>query len=154
MKNLHHGGIYCHDIDKTIAWYESLGFRVLFRANAMEGDKPLKMAWVKTGQDVVLELLEQEDKSSVDAAGQTQNHIAVRVSDIEAFAELLRRKGIAIEAGPFATTLEFDRPLQDADAATFEVFGETGLSLKIMFFRGINGERFEVVQDDLEPLGA
>ncbi|HIS40868.1 MAG TPA: VOC family protein [Candidatus Aphodovivens avistercoris] len=152
MKNMHHGGVYCHDIDETIRWYEGLGFRVLFRTNAMEGDKPLKMAWIKAGADVVLELLEQEDKSTVDAAGQTQNHIAVRVDDIEAFAALLREKGIAIEAGPFATTLEFDRPLTDEDAATFEQFGEAGLNLKIMFFRGINGERFEVVQDNLGAL--
>ena len=152
LKNMHHGGVYCRDIDETIGWYEDLGFRVLFRTNAMEGDKPLKMAWIKAGEDVVLELLEQEDKSTVDAAGQTQNHIAVRVDDIEAFAGKLRELGIAIEAGPFATTLEFDRPLADEDASTFEAFGPAGLNLKIMFFRGINGERFEVVQDNLGAL--
>lgn len=152
MKSMHHGGVYCHDIDQTISWYEGLGFRVLFRTNAMEGDKPLKMAWVKAGDDVVLELLEQQDKSNVDAAAQTLNHIAVRVDDIEAFADLLRERGIAIEAGPFATTLEFDRPLDEQDSTTFEKFGPAGLNLKIMFFRGINGERFEVVQDNLGAL--
>ena len=71
LKNMHHGGVYCHDIDETVRWYEDLGFRVLFRANAMEGDKPLKMAWIKAGDDVVLELLEQEDKSTVDAAARS-----------------------------------------------------------------------------------
>lgn len=152
LKNMHHGGVYCHDIDETVRWYEDLGFRVLFRANAMEGDKPLKMAWIKAGEDVVLELLEQEDKSTVDAAARTQNHIAMRVDDIEAFAGRLGELGTAIEAGPFATTLEFDRPLAQEDAATFTEFGPAGLNLKIMFFRGINGERFEVVQDDLGAL--
>lgn len=152
LTSMHHGGVYCRDIDETIRWYEDLGFRVLFRTNAMEGDKPLKMAWVKTGRDIVLELLEQDDKSTVDAAARTQNHIALRVDDIEAFADKLRGLGIAIEAGPFATTLEFDRPLAEEDSPTFAAFGPAGLNLKIMFFRGINGERFEVVQDDIGAL--
>lgn len=152
LTTIHHGGIYCRDIDETVSWYESLGFRVLFRANAMEGDKPLKMAWVKAGNDILLELIEQDDKSNIDAAACTQNHIAIRVDDVDAFADKLRSLGIIIEAGPFATTLEFDRPLTSEDASTFTVFGPTGLNLIIMFFRGINGERFEVVQDNIGAL--
>lgn len=152
LTDMHHGGVYCHSIDETVAWYKALGFRVLFRANAMEGDKPLKMAWIKAGKDIVLELLEQEDKSNVDAAARTQNHIAMRVDDIEAFAGKLRGLGVSIEAGPFSTTLEFDRPLAREDDSTFATFGPAGLNLKIMFFRGINGERFEVVQDNIGAL--
>lgn len=152
LRSMHHGGIYCNDIDETVAWYEELGFRVMFRTDAMEGDKPLKMAWMKCGRDIVLELLEQEDKSTLEGAKNTQNHIALRVDDIEAYADKLREKGISIEAGPFATTLEFDRPLLDEDESTFAVCGKHGLRLKIMFFRGINNERFEVVQDDIGEL--
>lgn len=150
ITQMHHGGIYCADIDETIDWYNDLGFDLLFRTQAMEGDKPLKMAWIKSGDDAIIELLEQEDKSTIDAAGATLNHIAMRVDDIEAFKNKLDELNIPIEAGPFATTIEFDRPLDDP--SIFEVYGDKGLNLKIMFFRGINGERFEVVQDNLGEL--
>ena len=152
LERIHHCGIYCNDIDKTIEWYENLGFRLLFRTSAMEGDKPLKMAWIKFGDDIIFELLEQADKSTVGAAGQTQNHIALRVDDMDEFKNKLDELGIEIEAGPFATTLEFDRELAKEDSIVFKAYGPKGLNLKIMFFRGINGERFEVVQDDLGAL--
>ena len=43
-----HAGIYCRDIDESLAFYQYVfGCKLLFRSNAMEGDKPLKMAWVK-----------------------------------------------------------------------------------------------------------
>lgn len=150
LKNMHHGGVYCNNIDETINWYSDLGFNLLFKTEAMEGDKPLKMAWIKAGDDIILELLEQEDKSTLEGAAKTQNHIALRVDDIEAFKAQLDELSIPVEAGPFATTIEFDRPL--LDEKIFTIYGDKGLNLKILFFRGINGERFEVVQDDLGEL--
>lgn len=152
ITGMHHGGVYCYDIEKSIEFYESIGFRVLFRSNAMEGDKPLKMAWVKAGNDCVLELLEQDDKEPVGAASVTPNHIAMRTDDIDAFAELLKSIGADIEAGPLDPPLEFDRPLGPEDADTFTVYGDAGTKLRIMFFRGPSGERFEVVQDDIGAL--
>ena len=45
---LQHAGIYCRDIEESIAFYEDvLGCRLMFRSDAMEGDKPLKMAWMR-----------------------------------------------------------------------------------------------------------
>ena len=152
ITGVHHGGIYCSDLEESIRFYESIGLRLHFKANAMEGDKPLKMAWIKAGVDAVFELLEQEDKSVIAAAGKTPNHIALRTDDIEEFAALLRKKGIAIEAGPLDPPLEFDRPLGPQDAATFVTYGDAGAQLKIMFFRGPNFERFEVVQDNIAAL--
>ena len=65
----HHVGIYCRDIEESIAFYEDvLGCRLLFESDAQEGDKPLKMAWLKRG-DLVFELLECEDKATCEAAG-------------------------------------------------------------------------------------
>ena len=44
---MQHAGIYCRDIDESIAFYQDvLGCELLFRSDAMEGDKPLKMAWM------------------------------------------------------------------------------------------------------------
>ncbi len=148
-----HAGIYCRDIDESIAFYnEIFGCKLLFKSDAMEGDKPLKMAWVKGEGGLVFELLECEDKSTCDAAAQCLNHIAVRVEDMDAFVALLNEKGIAIEAGPFDPPLEFDRPLDAEDDDVFVKYGEAGAQLRIMFFRGPGNERFEVVQDNIAAL--
>lgn len=152
ITSMHHAGVYCNDLEESLRFYEMIGFRLLFRTDAMEGDKPLKMAWVKIGTDAVFELIEQEDKSVVPAAGQTPNHIALRTDDIEAFAEMLKGHGVAIEAGPLDPPLAFDRPLSAEDAATFTTYGDGGAQLKIMFFRGPSFERFEVVQDNIAAL--
>ena len=121
---------------------------------AMEGDKPLKMAWVKSADGVIAELLEQEDKSTIDAAGACLNHVAVRVASMDDIVARLEERGVAIEAGPFDALCEFDRPLEDADGDVFQVYGEGGAKLKIMFFRGPGGERIEAVQDDIGPIEA
>lgn len=148
----HHVGVYCRDIEESVSFYEDvLGCRLLFKADAMEGDKPLKMAWVK-GAGTVFELLECEDKATCDAAAQTNNHLALRVSDMDVFVAHLGEKGVAIEAGPFDPPMEFDRPLSEEDSDVFSAYGDAGARLRIMFFRGPGGERFEVVQDNIGPL--
>ena len=148
----HHAGIYCRDIEESITFYEDvLGCRLLFRSDALEGDKPLKMAWAMRG-DLVFELLECEDKRTCEAAANCLNHVALRVDDMDGFVAHLGEKGVAGEAGPFDPPLEFDRPLAGGDADVFTVCGEGGAQLKIMFFRGPGGERFEAVQDNLRAL--
>ena len=149
---LQHAGIYCRDIDESIAFYEDvLGCRLLFRSDAMEGDKPLKMAWMR-GLDTAFELLECDDKATCDKAAACLNHLALRVADMDAFVAYLGEKGVEIEAGPFDPPLEVDRPLSDEDDDLFTVHGAGGTQLRIMFFRGPGGERFEVLQDNIKPL--
>ncbi len=146
----HHSGVYCKDIDESIAFYtDVLGFRHLFSTDAMEGDKPLKMAWIKSDEGEIIELLEQEDKSTIDAAAKCLNHVAIRVNDMDEIVERLNANGIAIEAGPFDALCPFDRPLGDEDADVFTVYGDKGAKLKIMFFRGPGNERIEAVQDNI-----
>ncbi len=148
-----HNGIYCKDIAESIKFYEgTLGFKLLFSTEAMEGDKPLKMAWIRNEAGVVIELLEQWDKAPLDSTKGSLNHLALRVDDMDAFVAHLNEKGIAIEAGPFATGLEFDRELSDEETAIFAKSSSKGLALKIMFFRGPGNERFEVVQDNIAAL--
>lgn len=148
----HHAGIYCRDIEESIAFYEDvLGCRLLFKSDALEGDKPLKMAWVRRG-DLVFELLECEDKFTCEAAKSCLNHVALRVDDMDSFVAHLGEKGVAVEAGPFDPPLEFDRPLADGDSDVFAIYGDAGAQLKIMFFRGPGGERFEAVQDNMRAL--
>ncbi len=148
----HHVGIYCRDIEESIAFYEDvLGCRLLFKSDALEGDKPLKMAWARRG-NLVFELLECEDKSTCEAAANCLNHVALRVDDMDGFVAHLGEKGVAVEAGPFDPPLEFDRPLTDGDSDVFAVCGDAGSQLRIMFFHGPGGERFEAVQDNIEAL--
>ena len=147
-----HVGVYCRDIEESIKFYEEIfGCKLLLKSDAMEGDKPLKMAWIK-GSGVVLELLECDDKSTCDAAAKCLNHLALRVPDMDEFVAHLNEKGIAIEAGPFDPPLEFDRPLDAEDDDVFVKCGDAGAQLRIMFFRGPGGERFEVVQDNIAAL--
>ena len=147
-----HVGVYCRDIEESIKFYEEIfDCKLLLKSDAMEGDKPLKMAWIK-GSGVVLELLECEDKSTCDAAVNCLNHLALRVPDMDEFVAFLNEKGVAIEAGPFDPPLEFDRPLSEEDSDVFVTYGDAGAQLRIMFFRGPAGERFEVVQDNIAAL--
>ncbi len=149
----HHIGAYCNDIEESIGFYtDVLGFRHLFSTETMEGDKPLKMAWVKSDDGVVIELLEQEDKATIEAAKACLNHFAVRVEDMDAIVERLGEKGVAIEAGPFDALCPFDRPLGAADSDVFVAYGDGGAKLRIMFFRGPGGERIEAVQDNIGAL--
>ena len=148
----HHVGIYCRDIKESIAFYEDvLDCRLLFESDAQEGDKPLKMAWLKRG-DLVFELLECEDKATCEAAGSCLNHVALRVDDMDGFVAHLAERGVTVEAGPFDPPLEFDRPLAGGDSDVFAVCGDAGAQLRIMFFRGPGGERFEAVQDNIRAL--
>ena len=138
---LQHAGIYCRDIDESIAFYEDvLDCKLLF-----------KSAWMK-GMGTAFELLECEDKTTCDKAAECLNHLALRVANMDEFVAFLGEKGIAIEAGPFDPPLEFDRPLGADDDDLFTVFGDAGTQLRIMFFRGPGGERFEVLQDNIKPL--
>lgn len=152
ITGMHHTGIYCRDIDESIAFYEGIGFRLLFRTIAYEGDKPLKMAWIKAGTDATIELIEQEDKSVIDPAARTPNHVALRVDDMDSFVGKLEERGITAEAGPFDPPLEFDTPLGSGDSKVFVTYGDKGAQLRILFFRGPSNERFEVVQDDIAAL--
>ncbi len=149
----HHQGIYCKDIDESIRWYcDVFNFRHLFSTETMEGDKPLKMAWIKNDGGIIIELLETADKSCVEANAHALNHLAIRVENMDEFVALLNEKGVAIEAGPFDALCPFDRPLGAQDNDVFQVYGNGGAHLKIMFFRGPGNERIEAVQDDIAPI--
>lgn len=147
-----HAGIYCRDIKESIAFYSDvLGFELLFESLAMEGDKPLKMAWMRHAGGTVVELLEQEDKKPLEATALSLNHVALRVPDMDAAVAHLRKHGVEMEAGPFDPPLEFDRPCA-IEGVVFDACSEKGLNMRIAFFRGPGGERFELVQDNIGGL--
>lgn len=147
-----HVGIYCRDIKESVEFYITvLGFELLFESLAMEGDKPLKMAWIRHPNGAVVELLEQEDKAPLAATALSLNHIAFRVPDINEAVVHLNAHGVSMEAGPFDPPLEFDR-ICDLEGSVFATCSPKGLEMKIAFFRGPGGERFELVQDNIAGL--
>lgn len=67
---LQHAGIYCRNIDESIAFYEDvLGCGSFSSPTPWKGDKPLKMAWMK-GRGTAFELLECEDKTTCGKAAE------------------------------------------------------------------------------------
>lgn len=150
----HHLGIYCYSIEESVKFYEEvLGFKLLYTTSAMEGDKPLKMAWIGHPCGLNIELLEQEDKSVVDANKHTQNHFTFRVDDVDAFVEHLQKHNVTIEAGPFDADMAFGPEITDSIRKDlFRVSGPKGAKLKILFFRGPGNERFEVLEDTIGSL--
>jgi len=61
----------------------------------------------------------------------------------------LKAAGVEMECEPFTAPLEFDRKLPAKYSDTFTACGESDVKVKVAFFRGPFGERFELMQDDL-----
>jgi catechol 2,3-dioxygenase-like lactoylglutathione lyase family enzyme len=147
-----HYGIYCDDIGTSLRFYvDTLGFRHLFSADADENGVPLKMAWVRHSGGIVLELLQLEGYPAKEAALADRNHIALRVKDMDVAVASLEEAGIGLEVEPFDPPLGFDRPL-GLDADVYTDCNNTGVQLRVAFFRGPSGERFELMQDNIGGL--
>ena len=117
-----HIGIKAYDMEKAIGFYtEVLGFSLINRI------KPgnVELVFLKLGQNVV-ELVEVNDSSRYEDG--LVNHLALKVSDIFAAAELIKAKG---------AELITEEPM---------LIGEGHYNF---FFRGPSGEKLELVQSNL-----
>jgi catechol 2,3-dioxygenase-like lactoylglutathione lyase family enzyme len=145
-----HYGIYTDSLETSLEFYQDvLGFSILFKALADENGVPLKMAWISNGHGIVIELIEQENYSAALAAGACRNHIALRCADMDLAVAGLKAKGVVMECEPFDAVLEFDRELVSAHDDTFISHSGSDVKLRVAFFRGPFGERFELMQDNL-----
>lgn len=153
FEGLQHIGIYCYDIEESAKFYtEVLGFDSVFRCDAMEGDKPLKIHFIKHPAGFFIELLEQEDKSAMEAIAASPNHVALRVKDADAVAAALSEHKVEFECRPFTAPMRFQSPIAAENSDVFTSFNEVGTKVRIFFFRGPNHERFEVMADDIGGL--
>jgi lactoylglutathione lyase len=153
ISGLHHVGIYCKNIDESIAFYQEVfGFHLVYKSEAMEGDKPLKMAFIKHESGFFIELLEQEDKSSMAGTLISPNHIALRTKDADAMAEILKKHGVTFECEPFVAPISFNEPLDARDTDVFTKLSAAGVQVKIFFVRGPNNERIEIMADNIGGL--
>jgi Lactoylglutathione lyase and related lyases len=150
ITGLHHIGIYCNNIEESIKFYkEVLGFHLVFMTEAMEGDKPLKMAFIRHDSGFFIELLEQVDKNSMANTLLSPNHLALRTDDADTMFEILEKHQVTFECKPFTAPLSFKSPLSERDSNLFIEHSPKGVQVKIFFFRGPNQERIEVIADNI-----
>ncbi|HEX3011246.1 MAG TPA: VOC family protein [Syntrophomonadaceae bacterium] len=153
ITGMHHIGIYCNNIEESIKFYEEvLGFHLVFKSEAMEGDKPLKMAFIKHKTGFFIELLEQENKSSMASTLISPNHLALRTDDADAMAEILKKYQVSFECEPFTAPIQFRAVLDERDSDVFTECSANGVKVRIFFFRGPNNERIEVMADNIGGL--
>ena len=88
LSGIQHVGIPTNDIEKTIRFYETLGFEVAFQTVNEEADE--KVAFLKLNT-LVIETY--ENKAAKMEAGAI-DHIAIDVKDIEKVYEMISEAGL------------------------------------------------------------
>jgi lactoylglutathione lyase len=86
------------DIDRSVSFYEKLGFREARRSPI--GDEAINVFMQLPGEDPVLELTYNHGVDSYDL-GTGYNHIALGVEDLEGTLEELAGDGIEPEKPPY-----------------------------------------------------
>ena len=90
ITGLQHIGIPTNDLEATIAFYETLGFKIAFQTVNKEANE--KVAFLRMG-DVTIEAYENKQAALANGA---LDHIALNVTDIEAVFEAIKEKGFNI----------------------------------------------------------
>jgi len=114
-----HVGFAVKNLDEAISVYQDLlGFRVEGVHTLTE--RKVRVAFVSTGGDSRLELLEPLDREStiakfVEARGEGIHHVAMRVKGIETILEEFKRKGVVLidekpKAGAEGSKIAFVHP--------------------------------------------
>lgn len=126
LTGLHHIGVHTADIEKSIAFYEKLGFETYYRKEM----GPTTIVFTRVGSCVV-ELIQPGDKDSVAQRGAgLVDHIAIAVTDIDATVKDLQAKGIAFDA--------------DAPSHSDGMFAN---GMANIFLTGPSGERLELFEE-------
>ena len=112
------------DIDRSVAFYERLGFEEARRMDI--GDEAVNVFMALPGEDPVLELTYNHGVDSYDL-GTGYNHIALAVADLDGTLATLAEQGIEPEKPPY-------RP------------GGRTTGSRIAFVRDPDGYRIELVE--------
>ncbi len=148
--SLSHINIHTDDLQESLQFYrEVLDFDYLF-STPPNDEAPLDLIWLRNRQGVVIELTkDKSDYAACAASRASKNHLALRVPDIDAAVAYLKSHGAEFEAEPMEIVLPFDQPLPTGYLDTFEATNGKAARMKVAFFRGPAGERFEILQDNL-----
>lgn len=122
LNGIQHIGIPTNDIEKTIAFYQSLGFQIAFQTVNEEANE--KVAFLKL-HTLVIETYENK-KAKMETGA--IDHVAIDVKDIEKVYEIINEKG-------FNTT---------KDSIHFLPFWEKGV--RFFTIEGPNKEKIEFSQ--------
>ena len=121
ITGLQHIGIPAGDINASVSFYESLGFKIVHETRLDSA----KVIYLEQ-KGLIIELYETDNPAL--AAGAI-DHIAINVSDIEAVFELAKEKGYIIT---------------DGGGINFLPFWDNGI--KYIMLEGPSKERVELIQ--------
>lgn len=122
VKGIQHIGIPTNSMDKTIAFYQAIGFTVAYETVNEAANE--KVAFLKQG-NLVIEAY--ENKQAAMASGAI-NHIALDVTDVAQVYQIIQKEGFPIVS----------------DGIQFLPFWENGV--KFFIITGPNEERIEFSQ--------
>ncbi|HZG48307.1 MAG TPA: VOC family protein [Thermoleophilaceae bacterium] len=112
------------DIDRSVAFYEKLGFEE--RRRSPIGDEAINVFMGLPGEDPVLELTYNHGVDSYDL-GTGYNHIALAVEDLDGTLSALADEGIEPEKPPYRPGGRTEGPLicfvHDPDGYRVELIG-------------------------------
>lgn len=127
-KKLAHIAIYTTDLERSIAFYETLGGSCAMRGEVQKPTGVNQLAMISL-MDFQIELIQPGDGTAVTQAGGLIPHFAIEVEDLPLVVNTMRAIGI----GEFCTEQPNVMP---------ELFG----GLQNIFFRGPSGEMIELVE--------
>lgn len=122
VKGIQHIGLPTNDMEKTIAFYEAIGFTVVYQTVNKAANE--KVAFFKQG-NLMIEAYENKQAAMTSGA---IDHIAIDVTDVEQVYQLIQKKEYPIVS----------------DGIQFLPFWENGV--KFFIITGPNEERIEFNQ--------
>jgi catechol 2,3-dioxygenase-like lactoylglutathione lyase family enzyme len=129
IEGLHHIGIYTRSVDESLIFYtENLEFQQQWRGIVDHPTGKLDVAMISMG-DCVIELVRPADLSVITPKAGPVQHVALKVSHIEAHVEKLERRGIELHPAK----IEFLPTLLNG--------------VKHIFLYGPSGERIELAEE-------
>ncbi|MDR1089390.1 MAG: VOC family protein [Coriobacteriales bacterium] len=142
-----HYDVHCDDLTEATRFYtEVLGFDCLF-ATPPHDEAPLDLVWLANDNGVVIELTHEKSSYAAEAQNRASlTHIALRTPDLDEAVAWLKSQGVEFEVEPREIVLPLDRPLPEKHRHAFASDGTT-LPLRVSFFRGPSGERFELLEE-------
>lgn len=98
LKRVDHVGIAVKDLDESVKFYESLGFKAT--GYEVVAEQKVKVAFLPCG-DSEVELLESTEPDGpiarfIEKNGPGIQHVAIRVDDIDKALEELKEKGVRL----------------------------------------------------------
>lgn len=119
IRNIAHIGYQVKDINRSLGFYQPLGFTLQRRFTKPSGNGNIEVAFIEMG-GAVLELYQLPNGLAFDEPRCGIDHIALEVSDLDAVINELKTRGYPLDEGP----------IQEAN-------------VRFLLVRGPDGERLE-----------